>query len=147
MPASKRACEAWLFFISDCQHGILYAGCQKHWINNCYHSFLEARRRERMAAGDDCGKIWVYDVGEQLAVPQPDEWNKFAHTLQVTQRSATQCIMNSLGQPIWGFCPILSSILYINWRFQNAVNTSWCDADGHISGSEEISHWLLWVTL
>ena len=36
-----------------------------------------------VAAGDDCGKIWVYDVGEQLAVPQPDEWNKFAHTLQV----------------------------------------------------------------
>ena len=77
-----------------------------------------------VAAGDDCGKIWVYDVGEQLAVPQPDEWNKFAHTLQVTQRSATPCVMNSLGQPIWGFCPILSSILYINWRFQNAVNTS-----------------------
>ena len=36
-----------------------------------------------VAAGDDLGKIWVYDVGEQLAVPQPDEWNKFAHTLQV----------------------------------------------------------------
>lgn len=36
-----------------------------------------------VAAGDDGGKIWVYDVGEQLAVPQPDEWNKFAHTLQV----------------------------------------------------------------
>lgn len=36
-----------------------------------------------VAAGDDQGKIWVYDVGEQLAVPQPDEWNKFAHTLQV----------------------------------------------------------------
>ena len=36
-----------------------------------------------VAAGDDQGKVWVYDVGEQLAVPQPDEWNKFAHTLQV----------------------------------------------------------------
>jgi len=35
-----------------------------------------------VAAGDDLGKIWVYDVGEQLAMPQPDEWNKFAHTLQ-----------------------------------------------------------------
>ena len=32
--------------------------------------------------GDDNGKIWVYDVGEQLANPAPDEWNKFAHTLQ-----------------------------------------------------------------
>ena len=36
-----------------------------------------------VAAGDDLGKIWVYDVGEQLGVPQPDEWNKFSHTLQV----------------------------------------------------------------
>jgi len=35
-----------------------------------------------VAAGDDLGKIWVYDVGEQMAVPQPDEWNKFCHTLQ-----------------------------------------------------------------
>ena len=43
------------------------------WTPSGYH----------VAAGDDQGKIWVYDVGEQLAVPQPDEWNKFAHTLQV----------------------------------------------------------------
>ena len=35
-----------------------------------------------MTAGDDSGKIWVYDVGEQLAMPQADEWNKFAYTLQ-----------------------------------------------------------------
>ena len=40
-----------------------------------------------VAAGDDQGKVWVYDVGEQLAVPQPDEWNKFAHTLQVIVRT------------------------------------------------------------
>ena len=36
-----------------------------------------------VTAGDDSGKIWVYDVGEQLAMPQADEWNKFAYTLQV----------------------------------------------------------------
>ena len=47
-----------------------------------------------VAAGDDCGKIWVYDVGEQLAVPQPDEWNKFAHTLQVTQHHNPLCIVS-----------------------------------------------------
>ena len=35
-----------------------------------------------VTAGDDSGKIWVYDVGEQLANPAPDEWNKFARTLQ-----------------------------------------------------------------
>ena len=28
------------------------------------------------------GKIWVYDVGESLALPGADEWGKFAHTLQ-----------------------------------------------------------------
>ena len=36
-----------------------------------------------VTAGDDSGKIWVYDVGEQLAMPTPDEWSKFAYTLQV----------------------------------------------------------------
>ena len=35
-----------------------------------------------VTAGDDSGKIWVYDVSEQLATPSPDEWGKFAHTLQ-----------------------------------------------------------------
>ena len=35
-----------------------------------------------MCAGDDAGKIWVYDVGEGLACASPDEWGKFAHTLQ-----------------------------------------------------------------
>ena len=44
-----------------------------------------------VAAGDDQGKVWVYDVGEQLAVPQPDEWNKFAHTLQVETKSGSDC--------------------------------------------------------
>ena len=33
-------------------------------------------------AGDDSGKIWVYDVSEQLANPAPDEWSKVAHTLK-----------------------------------------------------------------
>jgi len=35
-----------------------------------------------VAAGDDLGKIWVYDVGEQLALPQQDDYNKFVNTLQ-----------------------------------------------------------------
>lgn len=35
-----------------------------------------------VTAGDDSGKIWVYDVGESLAIPGPDEWGTFAHTLQ-----------------------------------------------------------------
>lgn len=35
-----------------------------------------------IAAGDDSGKIHVYEVGEPLAVPRSDDWSKFSHTLQ-----------------------------------------------------------------
>ncbi|PSN45580.1 Cytoplasmic dynein 1 intermediate chain [Blattella germanica] len=35
-----------------------------------------------VTVGDDMGKIWVYDVGEQLAQPRHDEWSKFVYTLQ-----------------------------------------------------------------
>lgn len=37
---------------------------------------------QHVTAGDDSGKIWVYDVSEQLANPAPDEWSKVAHTLK-----------------------------------------------------------------
>ena len=50
-----------------------------------------------VAAGDDQGKVWVYDVGEQLAVPQPDEWNKFAHTLQVIIQTIIKQIKTNQG--------------------------------------------------
>jgi dynein intermediate chain len=43
-----------------------------------------------VTAGDDHGKIWVYDVGEQLALPQPDEWNKFAYTLHDIKNNQTE---------------------------------------------------------
>lgn len=35
-----------------------------------------------LTAGDDSGKIWVYEVGEAISQPRVDEWNKFMHTLQ-----------------------------------------------------------------
>ena len=35
-----------------------------------------------LTAGDDLGKIWVYEVGEALCQPRVDEWNKFMYTLQ-----------------------------------------------------------------
>ncbi|XP_043218882.1 cytoplasmic dynein 1 intermediate chain-like isoform X3 [Amphibalanus amphitrite] len=35
-----------------------------------------------ITAGDDRGRVWVYDVGEQLAQPRQDEWTRLAHTLQ-----------------------------------------------------------------
>ncbi|XP_043117191.1 cytoplasmic dynein 1 intermediate chain 1 isoform X6 [Puntigrus tetrazona] len=34
-----------------------------------------------VAVGDSEGHVWIYDVGEQLAVPHTDDWSKFARTL------------------------------------------------------------------
>lgn len=36
----------------------------------------------QIVVGDDIGKIWVYDIGEQLANPKNDEWSQFVQTLQ-----------------------------------------------------------------
>ncbi|XP_043272903.1 cytoplasmic dynein 1 intermediate chain isoform X26 [Venturia canescens] len=35
-----------------------------------------------VTVGDDLGKIWVYDVAENLAHARGDEWNKFLYTQQ-----------------------------------------------------------------
>nr|SVE82998.1 EOG090X03UT [Daphnia magna] len=35
-----------------------------------------------LTVGDDNGRIWLYEVGEQLAVPRADEWTRLVHTLQ-----------------------------------------------------------------
>ncbi|KAK6620428.1 hypothetical protein RUM44_006829 [Polyplax serrata] len=35
-----------------------------------------------VTAGDDLGRIWVYEVGEALCQPRVDEWNKFMFTLE-----------------------------------------------------------------
>uniref|UniRef100_A0A8C2EIQ0 Cytoplasmic dynein 1 intermediate chain 1-like n=1 Tax=Cyprinus carpio TaxID=7962 RepID=A0A8C2EIQ0_CYPCA len=34
-----------------------------------------------VAVGDSEGRVWIYDVGEQLAVSHTDDWSKFARTL------------------------------------------------------------------
>uniref|UniRef100_A0A8C2JFH7 Dynein, cytoplasmic 1, intermediate chain 1 n=1 Tax=Cyprinus carpio TaxID=7962 RepID=A0A8C2JFH7_CYPCA len=34
-----------------------------------------------VAVGDSEGRLWIYDVGEKLAVPHTDDWSKFARTL------------------------------------------------------------------
>uniref|UniRef100_A0AAR2IY87 Dynein cytoplasmic 1 intermediate chain 1 n=1 Tax=Pygocentrus nattereri TaxID=42514 RepID=A0AAR2IY87_PYGNA len=34
-----------------------------------------------VAAGDSEGRVWIYDVGEQLAVPHSDDWNQLARVL------------------------------------------------------------------
>ncbi|XP_014663057.1 PREDICTED: cytoplasmic dynein 1 intermediate chain 2-like isoform X3 [Priapulus caudatus] len=36
----------------------------------------------QLAVGDDMGKVSIYDVGEQVAVPKNDEWSRLVHTLQ-----------------------------------------------------------------
>ncbi|XP_063054309.1 cytoplasmic dynein 1 intermediate chain 1 isoform X2 [Engraulis encrasicolus] len=34
-----------------------------------------------VAVGDSEGHVWIYDVGEQLAAPHPEDWSRFARTL------------------------------------------------------------------
>ena len=53
---------------------------RKHMLYNNYQCWLIF---QFAFLGDDLGKIWVYDIGEQLAVPQQDDYNKFVNTLQV----------------------------------------------------------------
>ncbi|XP_075036745.1 cytoplasmic dynein 1 intermediate chain 2 isoform X1 [Mixophyes fleayi] len=36
---------------------------------------------KEIAVGDSEGQIFIYDVGEQIAVPRNDEWTRFARTL------------------------------------------------------------------
>ncbi|KAJ8255412.1 hypothetical protein GJAV_G00204590 [Gymnothorax javanicus] len=40
-----------------------------------------AQSGREIAVGDSDGKILIYDVGEQIAVPRSDEWTRFARTL------------------------------------------------------------------
>lgn len=35
-----------------------------------------------VTAGDDAGKIWVYELAEHVSQPRHDEWSKFVYTLQ-----------------------------------------------------------------
>ena len=42
----------------------------------------------QLAVGDDDGYIYIYDIGEQLANPRPDEYNRFVNTLQDIQANA-----------------------------------------------------------
>ncbi|XP_034247694.1 cytoplasmic dynein 1 intermediate chain-like isoform X11 [Thrips palmi] len=50
-----------------------------------------------VTVGDDQGKIWVYDVGEQLAHPRHDEWNRFVYTLQELKSNQTDEEMEKLS--------------------------------------------------
>lgn len=62
-----------------------------------------------VAAGDDTGKIWVFDVGEQLANPAPDEWNKFAHSLQEIKNNKAEEDLDKYATSGSGTGPVTAS--------------------------------------
>ncbi|CAB4064428.1 DYNC1I [Lepeophtheirus salmonis] len=71
-----------------------------------------------VTVGDDTGKIWVYDVGEQLAHPGPDEWNKFAHTLQdIKNNTSEEHDFDKFGGDLSGRVMFLLSFYCINSTF------------------------------
>lgn len=43
-----------------------------------------------IAAGDDMGRIYIYDVAEHFANPKSDEWSRFVHTLQELRQHAAE---------------------------------------------------------
>lgn len=50
-----------------------------------------------VTAGDDSGKIWVYEVAEHLANPRHDDWNKFVYTLQELKNNQADDEMDKLN--------------------------------------------------
>lgn len=47
-----------------------------------------------IAAGDDNGRVYFFDVGEQLATPRSDEWSRFQHTLLDLQTNSSSQTMD-----------------------------------------------------
>ena len=44
----------------------------------------------QIIAGDDTGKVWIYDVGEQVAVARGDEATQLLHTLQELRQNSLE---------------------------------------------------------
>lgn len=53
----------------------------------------------QLVAGDRNGKLWVYDVGEQLAAPKANEWTQLAHTLQELKNNQADENIDNLSNP------------------------------------------------
>lgn len=51
----------------------------------------------QISVGDDDGHVFIYDVGEQLAVPRPDEWSRFQNTVHEIQANASS--VGEIGSP------------------------------------------------
>ncbi|XP_064595198.1 cytoplasmic dynein 1 intermediate chain 2-like isoform X3 [Liolophura sinensis] len=56
----------------------------------------------QIAAGDDLGRIYVYDVGEHIANPKGDEWSRFKNTLMELRQNAAEREEDSLSQSSLG---------------------------------------------
>lgn len=60
----------------------------------------------QLAVGDDVGHVRLFDVGEAIATPRPDEFTRFAHTLQDMRNEAAAAEddkgLNSMGAGISG---------------------------------------------
>ncbi|XP_046687442.1 cytoplasmic dynein 1 intermediate chain-like isoform X2 [Homalodisca vitripennis] len=50
----------------------------------------------QVTCGDDIGRIWLYDVGEQLCQPRMDDWNKMLVTLQELKNNQADEEMDKL---------------------------------------------------
>ncbi|XP_068631355.1 cytoplasmic dynein 1 intermediate chain-like [Battus philenor] len=62
-----------------------------------------------VTAGDDAGKIWVYELAEHVAQPRHDEWSKFVYTLQELRNNQADEDTERLGLATSG-PPSLSSL-------------------------------------
>nr|XP_015927022.1 cytoplasmic dynein 1 intermediate chain 2 isoform X1 [Parasteatoda tepidariorum] len=51
----------------------------------------------QLAVGDDFGKVYVYDVGENLASPKNDEWSRFVNTLQELENNKADQELDNLN--------------------------------------------------
>ncbi|EEB09929.1 dynein intermediate chain, cytosolic, putative [Pediculus humanus corporis] len=58
-----------------------------------------------VTAGDDLGRIWVYEVGEALSQPRVDEWNKFMYTLEDFKHNQADEEIEKAANMIYGSGP------------------------------------------
>ncbi|XP_076092730.1 cytoplasmic dynein 1 intermediate chain 2-like isoform X11 [Mytilus galloprovincialis] len=58
--------------------------------NACLNHVRWHETGSHIAAGDDIGRIHLYDVAETVAAPKGNEWSKFAKTLQEMKQQATE---------------------------------------------------------
>ncbi|XP_032222152.2 cytoplasmic dynein 1 intermediate chain 2 [Nematostella vectensis] len=54
---------------------------------------------QQISVGDDDGRVYIYDVGEQLATPRNDEWSRLQRTLQDIQANAAGSVSETVGSP------------------------------------------------